>query len=503
MGDIISIASEVEHDDEIKASPFGVLFGECPLGSALAAVRDSTFVFLAVAELLSAAMVRRQVARILPQLVQKCAVSRTPPVDLTVRRQALSTSRCGAWEVRGISGSGARVLHFVEEQIRTATSPMSRVGTIGSGEICVIVDGVPVIVLDQAPPRVLRTQTLVRGVACGADFMVVVDVSGRVLRWPPSRASASAAALGAGPPPAVVAPFDGAEGAPCAVGAACGRRHVLILVGDGGVYSYGSGPNGELGVQGVKNITTPQRLQVAAPIVAAACGACHSILVAEDGDGWLWGRGTEGQLGISGVYGALAVPTPLQMRLSPSTLIVAAAGGTSNSFFVDDLGCLWACGQGGTLGLGSSENQPVPKQVRLPSAGGRAVAVSAGGTLAAVLSHTGSLWLIGWAPVADCAVPHLWVPYSPLQAVSVAASSAKLVAVSNKQLHMWEPGTERKALGCKGTPGAQSMSVPPEAQQASTESKNEDQKKVSGRVVPSLPCALALATLCEQSSDRS
>jgi regulator of chromosome condensation len=129
--------------------------------------------------------------------------------------------------------------------------------------------------------------------------------------------------------------------APCAPGggivAICGgSQHSLALTRDGGVFSWGRGDSGQLGLVASADARgrlpmacgafTPRQLPPSAfsraPIVALAANGCSSCALTADGTLFSWGFGESGQL----AHGRSADENvPRAVNASASTIITAAA----------------------------------------------------------------------------------------------------------------------------------------------------------------------------------
>ena len=89
-------------------------------------------------------------------------------------------------------------------------------------------------------------------------------------------------------------------GAAPALAVATGDAHSCGLDGDGHVYCWGRGTDGQLGDGDGISRTTPVPVVLGTTqrrALAIAAGGAHSCALAEDGHVWCWGRGAEGQLG--------------------------------------------------------------------------------------------------------------------------------------------------------------------------------------------------------------
>ena len=92
---------------------------------------------------------------------------------------------------------------------------------------------------------------------------------------------------------------------------------------DGGLWTWGAGPSGQLGHGVGQNQPVPRRVQAqsAVRVVGVSAGAFHTMAVANDGRLYTWGSGTDGQLGHGNN----------QSQLVPALVSTVVVRGVSNS----------------------------------------------------------------------------------------------------------------------------------------------------------------------------
>lgn len=77
-----------------------------------------------------------------------------------------------------------------------------------------------------------------------------------------------------------------------------GANYSMALTARGNIYTWGSGPNGELGL-GSKSVSgTPQQVFIPVPVCSIACGDDHATVVTKEGHMYVWGGNSAGQLGL-------------------------------------------------------------------------------------------------------------------------------------------------------------------------------------------------------------
>eukprot|EP01006_Ploeotia_vitrea_P055350 TRINITY_DN67988_c3_g3_i5.p1 TRINITY_DN67988_c3_g3~~TRINITY_DN67988_c3_g3_i5.p1 ORF type:complete len:456 (-),score=30.67 TRINITY_DN67988_c3_g3_i5:259-1626(-) len=151
-----------------------------------------------------------------------------------------------------------------------------------------------------------------------------------------------------------------------------------------GVYSWGTGFDGQLGTGKAKNMLSPTRIKCLDDyvITALAVGQAHSMALI-DGDVWTWGRGTFGQLGTSPTTTEGAVAEPLDddeeqvapqipsqstpQRIPPSfgeRVSLIAAGANHSMAVAGSTLYTWGNGEHGQLGHGDTQTKYSPTAVK-------------------------------------------------------------------------------------------------------------------------------------------
>jgi len=169
-----------------------------------------------------------------------------------------------------------------------------------------------------------------------------------------------------------------------AIEVCCGERHVAVLSRDGRVYTWGGNDLGQLGLGDDNKRTAPTCVPFGPSKVvkAIACGAEHMLAVSGEGEIFSWGRGAEGQLGYDEELFDEPFPDPKRVQGIPSKAICVAAG-CYHSAAVTDQGEVftWGDGSKGQLGHGTFATLLGPLPVEALGRNGadlQAVAVSCG-----------------------------------------------------------------------------------------------------------------------------
>ncbi|CAK8988281.1 RCC1 and BTB domain-containing protein 2 (Chromosome condensation 1-like) (Regulator of chromosome condensation and BTB domain-containing protein 2) [Durusdinium trenchii] len=180
-------------------------------------------------------------------------------------------------------------------------------------------------------------------IACGGSNSFLLSTDGEVLMfgglWPPGGETDQLRHL-----------WGTARGGPSSKVAqvAAGWRHCLFLTEAGRVFALGDDEFGQCAGSGSGAAAIP--LPSAQMAVGVAAGACHSFAWDTEGSAFSWGHGGNGRLGLGSSH----------HRSSPHKVDVAKVCGVSCganfSFFVTDLGRLWACGGNHYGQLGNNES---------------------------------------------------------------------------------------------------------------------------------------------------
>lgn len=120
---------------------------------------------------------------------------------------------------------------------------------------------------------------------------------------------------------------------------AAGLGHSLALTENGEVYAWGNNSNGQLGLGGLDNKATPQKLTNLSNIQAIAASQFHSLALDKEGRVWSWGLNWSGQLG-DGTY----KNSPVPVQVKDLTEVTAIGTGYRFSFALKKDGSVWVWG---------------------------------------------------------------------------------------------------------------------------------------------------------------
>jgi alpha-tubulin suppressor-like RCC1 family protein len=189
-----------------------------------------------------------------------------------------------------------------------------------------------------------------------------------------------------------------------------GQSHGAFVTGEGEVYAFGAGKNGELGTGEAYDSVqrTPVRMNFDGRAVSVKCGRKHTVILTEDGEvatcGWGGDWMTMGGLGTG----------ETNVELEPVYLsgiegkVVQIAVGDYHTMAVTEAGQLfvWGRGDDGRLGTGGTGGESEP--IYLETFGGEnmeVAMVSAGPNFSACVTKQGKLYTWGANGQRQLAVP--------------------------------------------------------------------------------------------------
>lgn len=135
----------------------------------------------------------------------------------------------------------------------------------------------------------------------------------------------------------------------------CGKEHLLVLLDDGRVFSWGNGLRGALGFGDLEPCPQPNQIEsLERNVRNIAAGGWHSLALLNDGSVMSWGWNNDGSLGLGPsetdedeeeeeTFGVFADPT-LVTRLPLGVDCRQISAGARHSAFVDTDDRLWLCG---------------------------------------------------------------------------------------------------------------------------------------------------------------
>jgi alpha-tubulin suppressor-like RCC1 family protein len=184
------------------------------------------------------------------------------------------------------------------------------------------------------------------------------------------------------------------------VGSAAGGDHSLVWTDTGELYTFGFGGSGRLGHGGNENEDVPRLVEALAGkhVVGAAAGVAHTVVLTDAGELYTFGYGDSGRLGHGGNHHHHhheLVPRVVEALVGKQVVGAAASGG--HTLVWTDTGELYTFGYGhhGQLGHGWNENELVPRVVDA-LVGKQVVGAAADGNHTVVWTDAGELYTFGF-----------------------------------------------------------------------------------------------------------
>lgn len=194
---------------------------------------------------------------------------------------------------------------------------------------------------------------------------------------------------------------------------ACGLNHTVYMTIRGEIYVYGNNGNGRLGILGISELVTPQKLSLP-PMKDLACGNSHTALVTETGELYTFGYNYFGQLGHKHTKD---VPIPTQVSLPH--LVTQVACGAYTTVYLTTKGEVYTFGdnQTGQLGLGY-EAYPrkitVDYPMRISNLPPNIKNICCGRSHAAAITGNGKVFIWGHNGYGQLGIGHYGDAYLPV-----------------------------------------------------------------------------------------
>lgn len=252
-------------------------------------------------------------------------------------------------------------------------------------------------------------------VACGRGFTVIVNHNAEVLSF--GNNDTGQLGLGHRISQQVPVHVGGSEVfGEDVLDVAVGMGHTGCLTQSGGVWMWGYGKKGQLGIGNFRTYERPvsivKELHGNVPAIMLACGSTHTLILTEDCLVWSFGNGKSGRLGHGNqTQESVCVPTPvgMQMGISMEPIRIAmVAAGESHSVALGVCGevLCWGLAQDGRLGVWDFDDtnfcswSGVPTHVRKRDeraafSGHVPVMIAAGNKHTIILTNTSRPWVFG------------------------------------------------------------------------------------------------------------
>ena len=172
-----------------------------------------------------------------------------------------------------------------------------------------------------------------------------------------------------------------------------GGYHTLAMLGDGKIWSWGSGGEGQLGypVSNVYSSPNPAPIANFGNVRHVSAGGDFSLAVKNDGTVWAWGSNAYGELGHGG-FDTSSHPTPTVAI--GITQITEVSGGSGHGMALEYDGYVytWGFNLKGQLGTGDTTNYAYPSMVQGLN---NVRQIAAGEYHSMALKYDGTVWMWG------------------------------------------------------------------------------------------------------------
>lgn len=299
------------------------------------------------------------------------------------------------WRRNGtdITGATSSVYTTPATALTDSGATYSVVVTSAAGTVTSANATLTVVSLANAPPPAFAAQVVASKTAnTVASFISVLKSDGTIFSFGDNsygERGNGATAVGSETPSQANLPAGSH-----AVEIAAGDSHVLALLDDGSVYSWGLNSAGQLGAGDQAVHTTPFHVVLPRPAVSIAAGSNHSVAVLDDGTVYAWGINTFGELG-TGSRDVAAEVLPFAVPGIANARQVAAGRDHTLALLADGTVVAWGANGSGQLGNGTFKLSRVP----VPTGATDVARIRAGGNMSMVI--TNHRVLLAWGENSD------------------------------------------------------------------------------------------------------
>ncbi len=188
-----------------------------------------------------------------------------------------------------------------------------------------------------------------------------------------------------------------------------GGEHMLLVKGDGTLWSWGADPWGQLGLNGAGNKNVPTQIPTATGFIDVIARGTFSMGLKADGTVWTFGDNSNGRIGPYNDRSKV----PVQVT-GLSSIVAIGAGWGYSAYAIDIEGNLWAWGSNsaGQLGNGTSDVMSHSIPIPVPGLTG-VIAVSASDESMLALQADGTAIAWGYNPYGGLGVSPLGSAIAP------------------------------------------------------------------------------------------
>lgn len=201
----------------------------------------------------------------------------------------------------------------------------------------------------------------------------------------------------------------------------CGYTYGVALLTNGTVWTWGTGPWGELGNGTTGQSLAPVQVTGLSNVISLSSGWKHILALKSDGTVWAWGKNLNGELGDG-----TTISRSNAVQVLNVSNIVAVSGGDYNSVALRSDGTVWKWGLNdvGELGMGGADAvpHPFPAQILVDAFGAgfsNVVKVANRDYHNIAVKKDGSVWMWGANDQGQCGVGTTNDVYRPMPVVGL------------------------------------------------------------------------------------
>ena len=266
-----------------------------------------------------------------------------------------TTDRLTPVQVFGISSSATAIAcGSYHTAVLLADGTVRTFGTNGNGQLGINVSGGSRL----TPVQVFGISSSAVAVSCGRDHVIVLLSNGTIRTF----GFNALGQLGVNDTTDRLTPVQVFGISSSATAVAGGFFYTAVLLADGTIRTFGNNNFGGLGVNDKTQRNTPvQVFGISSSATAIACGKYHTAVLLADGTVRTFGR-NDGQLGVDDKISRL---TPVQVFGISSSATAVACGGNGNTAILLQDGTVRTFGQNGSgqLGVNDTTSRLTPVQV--------------------------------------------------------------------------------------------------------------------------------------------
>ncbi|XP_027854958.1 X-linked retinitis pigmentosa GTPase regulator-like [Xiphophorus couchianus] len=190
----------------------------------------------------------------------------------------------------------------------------------------------------------------IKMLAAGSNTSAALTEGGKLFMWGEN----SEGQIGLGKRSQATRPLEVSVGRPVSW-VSCGYYHSALVTADGALFTFGERDSGKLGLrpERLARHRVPQRVEsITEPVLQVACGGSHTVALTDGSGVYSFGLGQFGQLGLGTFVFESQLPRPVQRFQAGRPTRVTC--GESHTAILTDTGLLYSFGDGrhGKLGLG-------------------------------------------------------------------------------------------------------------------------------------------------------